>query len=132
MPPTKDAKVEVQVDALTETIRQLHEVSSRIDERIKHLIEKQNDMADKIERLNGNVADTTVRLAIIERAGLDKAKDDIEETRTKVAILERQFNNGVKSDVEDLKSKVRTLEFSNEHNTSFRTRGEARVEWWLN
>ena len=50
MPTPKEPRlVEIQVDTqLTETIHQLHDISSRIDERIKSLIEKQNGMADRM------------------------------------------------------------------------------------
>lgn len=134
MPTAKEPRlVEIQVDSqLTETIRQLHEVSSRIDERIKHLIEKQNGMADRLEKIGDTVFNNATRLAILEQADIDQLQDGFDEVDKKLAVLEKQLNNGIRSDVDDMKIKVRTLELSNEHNTSFRTKGEARLEWWLN
>lgn len=133
MPNTREPRlVETKVDAqLTETIRQLHEVSSRIDERIKHVIEKQQTMADKLERLGTAMADNSTRIAILEKSDIDSVRDELEETDKKLAVLEKQLNNGIRSDVDDIKVKVRALELSNEHNTSFRTKGEARVLWWV-
>jgi chromosome segregation ATPase len=131
--PTREPKlVEIQVDAqLTETIRQLHEVSSRIDERIKHLIEKQTGMADKLEQISQAMSDVKTRIAVLENSDIEQTGEDLDELDKKVAVFERQLNNGIKTDVDDMKVRVRTLELSNEHNTSFRTKGEARIQWWL-
>lgn len=118
-------------DATHETVRQLYEISSRIDERIKYLVEKQNDMSDKIEKLASNMTETAVRVAVLEKSDWEKTKDTLDDLDKKVAVLDKQFNNGVKSDVQELKEKVRTLEFSNEHNTSYRNKGEFRIQWWL-
>ena len=131
--PTREPKlVEIQVDAqLTETIRQLHEVSSRIDERIKHLIEKQTGMADKLEQISQAMSDVKTRIAVLENSDIEQTGEDLDELDKKVAVFERQLNNGIKTDVDDMKVRVRTLELANEHNTSFRTKGEARIQWWL-
>lgn len=118
-------------DATHETVRQLYEISSRIDERIKYLVEKQNDMSDKIEKLAMNMTETAVRVAVLEKSGWDKSRDNVDEIDKKLAVLDKQFNNGLKSDVQELKEKVRALEFSNEHNTNFRNKGEVRLQWWL-
>jgi chromosome segregation ATPase len=121
-----------QVDKqLTETIGQLHELSSRIDERIKHLIEKQNAMSDKLDVLSKDMSDMKTRLALIENQDIEKTSEELVELDKKVAVFEKILNNGIRSDIEDLKVKVRTLELSNEHHTSFRTKGEARLQWWL-
>ena len=134
MPNSKEPKlVEIQVDSqLTETIQQLHEVSSRIDERIKHLIEKQNTMSEKLEKITESIANNATRLAILEKSNIDQVRDELDELDKNQAILTKQINNGIRTDVEDMKFRVRGLELSNEHNTSFRTKGEARLDWWLN
>lgn len=134
--PTREPKeprlVEIQVDGqLTETIRQLHEVSSRIDERIKYLIEKQTAMADKLEAVSQNLSDLKTRIVVLENADVEQTSEDLDELDKKVAVFEKQLNNGIRTDVDDLKVKVRTLELANEHNTSFRTKGEAKIQWWL-
>lgn len=132
MPTREPRTTEVQIDTqLTETIRQLHEVSSRIDERIKHLIEKQNSLADKVENIINHVNDGKTRLTVLEKSGIDDVRDDLEDLDKKMAILEKQLNNGIRSDVDDLKVTVKALELSNEHHTSFRTKGEQRLNWWF-
>ena len=133
MPTAREPKlVEIQVDGqLTETIRQLHEVSSRIDERIKYLIEKQTATADKLEQTSQLNSDNRTRIALLENADIDKIREEVDDLDKKVAVFEKTLNNGIRTDVEDLKVKVRSLELSNEHNTSFRTKGEARIQWWL-
>lgn len=134
--PTREPKepklVEIQVDTqLTENIRQLHEVSSRIDERIKHLIEKQSGLSDKLEKLADAMATVAVRVAILEQGNVAQVRVELDEIDKKLAVLEKQMHNGLKSDVDSLKTKVHTLELANEHNTSFRTKGEVRLQWWL-
>ena len=118
-------------DGTNETVRQLYEITSRIDERIKYLVEKQNEMSDKIEKLAINITETAVHVAVLEKSDWNKSKENLDEIDKRLAVLDKQFNNGIKSDVQELKEKVRTLEFSNEHNSRFRTTGEARVQWWL-
>ena len=125
-PRSMETKVDVQ---LTETIRQLHEVSIRIDERIKHLIEKQTVMSDKLERFGTIASENSSRITFLEKSGIDLVRDELEENDKKIAIIEKQLNNGIRSDVNDIKEKVRTLELSNEHNSSFRDKGEARMRW---
>jgi Zn-finger domain-containing protein len=88
-------------------------------------------MSDKIEKLAINMTETAVRVAVLEKSGWDKSKDNLDEIDKKVAVLDKQFNNGLKADVQELKEKVRVLEFSNEHNTSYRNKGEIRLQWWL-
>ncbi len=123
---------EVQIDnQLTETIRQLHEVSSRIDERIKHLIEKQNTLTDKVENLSNTINDSKTRLTVLEKSGIEDARDEVDELDKRMAILDKQLNNGIRSDVDLLKVTVKALELSNEHHTSFRTKGEQRINWWI-
>ena len=131
--PTKEPKlVEIQVDTqLTDTIKQLHEVSSRIDERIKYLIEKQTVMAEKLEKMSQTLSDMVTRIAILENSDIDQTRDELDELDKKLAVFEKQLNNGIRTDVDEMKLRVRTLELSNEHNTSFRTKGEARIQWWL-
>ena len=78
------------------------------------------------------MSNNATRLAILEKAGIDDVRSELDDVDKKLAVLEKQFNNGIKHDVDDMKTKVRVLELSNEHNTSFRTKGEARLDWWMN
>lgn len=47
---------------VSESIKDLHDLTTRVDERVKHLIEKQSDMEEKMSRIDG----LSERMAVLE------------------------------------------------------------------
>lgn len=47
---------------VSESIKDLHDLTTRVDERVKHLIEKQADMEQKMGRIDG----LSERMAVLE------------------------------------------------------------------
>jgi hypothetical protein len=47
---------------VSESIKDLHDLTTRVDERVKHLIEKQSDMEQKMNRIDG----LSERMAVLE------------------------------------------------------------------
>ena len=116
---------------LAENIRQLHELSTRIDERLKHMVEKHSAMSDKMDQLMTRQGEFATRLAVIEASNLSDLKEMLDEVDKRLVVAERLLHNKVNDDVEALKTKLHALEIANEHNTSYRTKGEDRLQWWL-
>jgi len=47
---------------VSESIKDLHDLTTRVDERVKHLIEKQSDLEQKMNKID----DLSERMAVIE------------------------------------------------------------------
>lgn len=115
---------------LAENIRQLHELSTRIDERLKYMIERHSVLSDKIDFLMSKHNDMATRVAIIEATNVGNVKETVANMDKRLLVMEKHVNTNIMDAVDMLQNTVHTLEISNEHNTSYRTRGESRIGWW--
>lgn len=73
---------------LSTSIKTIVDMTSRIDERVKILMQQQNDNNEKIEKVMDRVSDLMSRLAILEsRNGTD--------ARIKIDEVEKQFKEKI-------------------------------------
>jgi chromosome segregation ATPase len=61
------------------------DITSRIDERVKMIIEKQKDVDDQIKKLVNDFHSVQEKIAIISN---DYSKEEIVELRSKISLLE--------------------------------------------
>ena len=62
---------------VSESIKNLFELSTRIDERVKSVIKKQDDTDKKIETMNESISTMSARLSVVEAINPDSYKRDI-------------------------------------------------------
>ena len=75
---------------VSESIKDLHDLTTRVDERVKHLIEKQSDMEQKMNRIDG----LSERMAVMEsKAGaIDTMATDISNIEQNVQFDEKRLS----------------------------------------
>lgn len=75
---------------VSESIKDLHDLTTRVDERVKHLIEKQSDMEQKMNRIDG----LSERMAVLEsKAGaIDTMATDISNIEQNVQFDEKRLS----------------------------------------
>src|SRR4051812_21154443 len=74
-------------DDIRHELRQLLEVTSRIDERVRGLVERQQELADAIQAQGEQLTDVSRRLALVEVTG----GQSLVELRAEVRVIDRQL-----------------------------------------
>lgn len=90
---------------VSESIQLVFDLTSRIDERVKMLIEKQNELDAKMTRFSESVQLISNRLTILESKDYPSLKEDLSKIRENIAAISLTGE-----DVEDLEDKVHNLE----------------------
>jgi len=62
---------------VSESIKNLFELSTRIDERVQAVMKKQDDTDKKIETMSENISNMSARLSVVEAKSPDLFKKDI-------------------------------------------------------
>jgi len=62
---------------VSESIKNLFELSTRIDERVQSIMKKQDETDKKIESINNSMTDMTARLSVVESKHPELYKKDI-------------------------------------------------------
>ena len=78
---------------LREAINGLLEITTRVDERIKILVEKLHETDEHIKTLFRNNSDTLTRLGILENNCNGSLKEDIHELRSNGSDLSNEINS---------------------------------------
>lgn len=98
---------------VSESIKDLHNLTTRIDERVKHLIERQSDMEEKMNKIDG----LSERIAVLESKtgnldALSSSISNIEQTNVmddkRLTALESS-NNALQSRWQKISSFVLQL-----------------------
>lgn len=77
---------------MSESIQMVFDLTSRIDERVKVLIERHNEVNSRIERLGARQEDLLTRISVLEKASnqadLEKMEREIKDLGSRLTILE--------------------------------------------
>lgn len=103
-----------QYNQMTDSIKSVFDLTSRIDERVKRLVERQNDADIRYDKVLELLQQLVNRVAILESKDISKV--DINEINKRVAIMESfeakhdVEDIGAKHGIEDIKQKIHTLD----------------------
>jgi hypothetical protein len=94
-----------------ESIKSVFNLTSRIDERVKILVEQQVDLKQQLDKAIDNQQQILNRVTVLESKDVTSAvassKTDIHDIKQRVAIME---SSGSKQDIEDIKQKIHLLD----------------------
>lgn len=90
--PTNQEVVEKFYGQVSESIKSLFDLSSRIDERVKNLITTDNQTNVNIHRLADDVRNIQQRLAVIESRDFISLMEQVGEIEKKSAIIDRRLS----------------------------------------
>jgi len=116
MPAPKQPKPESEVlmdhyNNVNESIKSVFDLSSRIDERVKMLVERQSSHEEQLDKAIDNQQQIIQRITVLESKDVvhiaTANKDNISDINKRVAIME---SSGSKQDIEDLKQKIHLLD----------------------
>lgn len=111
--PKNDGEILIeQYNQVTESIKSVFDLTSRIDERVKMLVERQNDTDERHDKLLDIQQQiihrvTTLEAKCIELKDVSTVKADLNEINKRVAIMESSVD---KADIDDIKQKIHTLD----------------------
>jgi len=110
------AKTETDVllehyNSVNESIKSVFDLTSRIDERVKMLVERQGDLEQQLDKAIENQQQILNRVTVLESKDATSVvasnKIDIHDIKQKIAIME---NSSSKEDIEDIKQKIHLLD----------------------
>lgn len=108
--PNKQDK-EVLLDHFNDSIKSVFDLTSRIDERVKMLINRQGSVDEQLDRAIQNQQQILSRVTVLESRDLsslvESSKIDIGEIKQRVAIME---NSNSEEDIEELKQQIHLLD----------------------
>lgn len=116
MPRNEDEMFIDQYNQVTESIKSIFDLTSRIDERVKMLVERQNDADIRYDKVLELLQQLVNRVTILESKDISNVKIDVNEINKRVAIMEsfeakhNVEDIGAKQDIEDIKQKIHTLD----------------------
>ncbi len=96
-----------QYNQVTNSIKSVFDLTSRIDERVKMLVERQNDADERYDKVLELLQQLVNRVTILESKDVSNVKTDLNEINKRIAIME---SSGAKHDIEDIKQKIHTLD----------------------
>lgn len=80
---------------VSESIKLVFDLTSRVDERVKFLVQQQNSNSDRIEKLADRIEENSAKLFFLEKkiangmtSDMNDMKDDIQDMRIKISGLE--------------------------------------------
>lgn len=115
MPPSKPLNTENTALAeqffgqVSDSIQLVFDLTSRIDERVKMLIEQQNDLEGRVEKLLEMHQSSNSRLVLLESKEYPSLKEDLARIKENVLTIAL-----ISKEVEGLQSKIQTLEIKSE------------------
>lgn len=96
---------------VNESIKSVFDLTSRIDERVKMLVERQGDLEQQLDKAIDNQQQILNRVTVLESRDVTSvvasSKTDIHDIKQRIAIME---NSGSKQDIEDIKKKIHLLD----------------------
>lgn len=96
---------------VNESIKSVFDLTSRIDERVKMLVERQGDLEEQLDKAIDNQQQILSRVLVLESRDATPIatanKAEIHEIKQRVAIME---SSGSKRDIEDIKQKIHLLD----------------------
>ena len=78
---------------VSDSIKLVFDLTSRIDERVKHLVEQHSDSNQRIERLVERQEDIFSRISVLENKNGNGYKEDIIELKKNVHIMEIKMSS---------------------------------------
>jgi HPt (histidine-containing phosphotransfer) domain-containing protein len=117
-PPKQGNMAKTDTDVLlehynnvNESIKSVFDLTSRIDERVKMLVERQGDLEQQLDKAIDNQQQILNRVTVLESRDVTSvvasSKTDIHDIKQRIAIME---NSGSKQDIEDIKKKIHLLD----------------------
>lgn len=100
---------------LSESIKNIFELTSRIDERVKILIEQQNATNHKVEKLVENDQGILSRIAILESKGNNGLKAQVDSLMQEIADL-KKCQKDLEKEKEKLKLEISALNIYSQQN----------------
>jgi archaellum component FlaC len=73
---------------LSESVKLVFDLTSRIDERVKILMEKQNELDRNFQRIMDGLSSLSTRVSIVESKSNEDLKEQVEELEKRVHDLE--------------------------------------------
>lgn len=96
---------------VSESIKSVFDLTSRIDERVKMLVERHEDLEQQLDKAIETQQKVLNRVTVLESRDVSSlvvsSNNDINEIKQRVAIME---NSNSKNDIEDLKQKIHLLD----------------------
>ena len=112
---------------VNESINHVLDLSSRIDERVKMLIEKSNDFSVKLEGINTNYSHLIQRIVVLEKymdyEDFSRLEDNYDSLEKKLLLLE-----SCSKDLESLSSRINKFEDSHHDFAFFKKNTESNMK----
>lgn len=121
-----------QILKFADSLGQVLELTSRIDERVKHIIDRQDEADLRIESLIQQQNGILARIAALESAGVSGLRNELSEAHRRLAHLESQSQPHGKTvelcrqDINELKNIQHEMNLRMAGLTQAQTVGESR------
>jgi len=81
------------------SIKSLFDLTSRMDERVKMMVEKQSQLEDKIDNLSKTQADLTTQVTVLDggQVGLSKLSSSLEEIEDEIVEIDIRLRGAEKT-----------------------------------
>lgn len=106
------------LNQLSESIKLVFDLTSRIDERVKHLSQQNVDFSVHIKNFIDKHQDINTRICVLESKDYAMMKREIEDMGQKLAIIE---SRNINKRLEDVEGKMEQMNF-------FKTTTEGKVK----
>lgn len=96
---------------VSDSIKMVFDLTSRIDERVKMLIAQQKEADQKIEKVYQKNNDLMSRIVVLESKDTQSVRGDLQSLQQRVAIMESsEKGKEIKKDIDSIERKLRELE----------------------
>jgi hypothetical protein len=116
MPRSEGEILTEQYNQVSGSIKSVFDLTSRIDERVKMLVERQNIADERYDKVLELLQQLVNRVTILESKDISNVKTDLNDMNKKIAIMENsetkhdKESSVTKHDMEDIKQKIHTLD----------------------
>lgn len=111
MPKTEAEILMEHYNNVNQSIKSVFDLTSRIDERVKMLVERQGDLEEQLDKAIDNQQQILSRVLVLESRDATPIatanKAEIHEIKQRVAVMESVES---KKDIEDIKQKIHLLD----------------------
>jgi len=118
-------KAEQFYQQVTESIKLVFDLTSRIDERVKNLVEQLGESQDRIDRVMDKQEAMTTRIAVLENKNGTAIKEEVAEIKKNLHALQSDEMAEVKKAVHALEVKMAGIEWqSGSHENKWKLAGD--------
>ncbi len=89
--PSSDTLLEKLLIQTSDSIQSLHKLTTQIDERVKQLKEKSEEITKRLDDICKVHNDTVQRIAILESKDLEDVLDDVQKCENKLIEIEKKI-----------------------------------------